>query len=242
MDQRTKRADRVQPILARDPLLRSLSIASQSLLKKALQPVHLSEDDVLFHRDAAVDGCYFIEQGALRISVEDHSGGETWLAIVGMADWVGELGLLDRDPRSATVTAMTACRLWRLPIMEFDSLCGIDIEFYRSMVRLICARLRSANREVCDQRLGFQARLAQTMLKLAKAFGKVLPDGRMMICYRIRQARLAEITGSSRENVNRQFGSWKRMGLCDKVDDYYCLSDLRKWGVLGQGYSPTVGS
>jgi CRP/FNR family cyclic AMP-dependent transcriptional regulator len=242
VDQRTKRSDAIQSILARDPLLRALSRASQTLLKDALRPADLSEDDVLFRRDAPVDGCYLVEQGALRVSVEDLSGGETWLAIVGAGDWVGELGLLDRQPRSATVTALTACRLWRLPIKEFDSLCRIDFEFYRSMVLLICVRLRSANREVCEQRLGFQARLAQTMLKLAKAFGTTLPDGRTMIRYRVRQGRLAEITGASRENVNRQFATWKKAGLFDTVDGNYCLSDLPKWSSLGQDYSPTVAS
>jgi CRP-like cAMP-binding protein len=80
------------------------------------------------------------------------------------------------------------------------------------------------------------------MLKLARAFGKDLPDGRTIILYRIKQADLAEITGASRENVNRQFRTWKKAGLWDKVDSYYCLSDLRKWSLLGQGYSPTVVS
>jgi CRP-like cAMP-binding protein len=242
MDQRTKRIDVDQPILARDPLLRSLSDSSRRLLKSALQPMRFSKDDVLFRRNAQVDGCYFVEHGALRVSVEDSAGREAWLAIVGAGDWIGELGLLDRAPRSATVTAMTECRVWRLPLRQFDSLCDIDIEFYRSMVRLVCARLRSTNGELCDQRLGFQARLAQTMLKLARAFGKDLPNGRTIILYRIKQADLAEITGASRENVNRQFRTWKKAGLWDKVDGYYCLSDLRKWSFLGQSDSPTVVS
>lgn len=240
MDQQTKPL--LAPILARDPLLRSLSVSSQTLLQNALQPVELAENAVLFRHGGTVDGCYFVKQGALRVSVENHAGGETWLAIIGAGDWVGELGLLDRDPRSATVTAMTTCRLWRLPIRDFDSLCRVDFEFYRSMVRLICLRLRSANREICDQRLGLQARLAQTMLKLARAFGKVSPDGRTMICYRIGQMRLAEITGASRENVNRQLRIWKSAGLCDKVDNYYCLSGMRRWDVLAQGYSPIIAN
>ena len=243
MDQRRKYCDsRVPPILTRDPLLRSLSTASLSHLREALRPIELAESDVLFKRDAAVDGCYFIERGALKVSVDDASGGEIWLAIVGAGDWVGELGLLDRDPRSATVTAMTGCRLWRLPIQEFDSLCRVDFEFYRAMVRLICVRLRNTNRELGDQRLDLQARLTQTMLKLAKAFGKTLPDGRVLIRYRISQGQLAEIVGASRENVNRQFKIWKRAGLCFKIDDYYCLSDPRKWSTRDQPPSTTVAT
>jgi len=232
----------VMSILTRDPLLRSLSAASISHLRGALRPIELSEGHVLFKRDAAVDGCYFVERGALKVSVDDASGGEIWLAIVGAGDWVGELGLLDRDPRSATVTAMTGCRLWRLPIQEFDSLCRLDFEFYRAMVRLICVRLRNTNRELGDQRLDLEARLTQTMLKLAKAFGEPLPDGRVLIHYRISQGQLAEIVGASRENVNRQFKTWKRAGLCLKSDDYYCLADQQKWSTRGLPHITTVAA
>jgi CRP-like cAMP-binding protein len=108
------------------------------------------------------------------------------------------------------------------------------------MVQLIASRLRSANREVRDQRLDLEARLAKTMLKLAAAFGKALPDGRTLIDYRIGQARLAEITGASRENVNRQFKSWRAAHLCERLGDQYCLADLQKWRSLTQGYSPVI--
>jgi CRP/FNR family cyclic AMP-dependent transcriptional regulator len=242
VDQRIAPSGLAKPILARDPLFHALSSDSRALLKKALRLIELVENGVLFRRDAEVDGCYFVEEGALRVSVEDHTGGETWLAIIGPGDWVGELGLLDGQPRSATVIAMTECRLWRLPKKEFDALCSVDIEFYRSMVQLICARLRSTNLEVCDQRLGLQARLAQTMLRLAKAFGQPLADGRTMICYRIKQTHLAEITGASRENVNRQFRFWRKAGLCEKVGNHYCLRDLPRWNILGRGYGPSVAS
>jgi hypothetical protein len=80
------------------------------------------------------------------------------------------------------------------------------------------------------------------MLKLAKAFRRTLPDGRTMIRYRIRQGCLAEITGASRENVNRQFATWKKAGLFDTIDANYCRNDLPKWSSLGQDYSPTVAS
>jgi CRP/FNR family cyclic AMP-dependent transcriptional regulator len=240
MDQRAQRRDLLQPVISGDPLLKSLSPASQSLLKTALQPVDLDEDDILFRCDAPVDGCYFIEDGALRVCLDDHAGREVWLAILGKGDWVGEVGLLDRQPRSATVAAMTTCRLWRLPLAAFDSLCQTDITFYRSMVQLIAFRLRSANCEVRDQRLDLEARLAKTMLKLAAAFGKALSDGRMLIDCRIGQARLAEITGATRENVNRQFKNWRALRLCERIGDQYCLADLQKWKSLAEGYSPAV--
>jgi CRP-like cAMP-binding protein len=42
----------------------SLSKDTCSRLREALRAVTLSRDDVLFHREATVDGCYLVEQGA----------------------------------------------------------------------------------------------------------------------------------------------------------------------------------
>jgi len=233
-----KYSETPEPILARTPALASLSRASRLLLRDALQPVSLAADEVLFRRGAAGDGCYLVEEGALNVSIDDHTGGTIWLAVLGAGDWVGELGVIDRSPRSATVTAMTDCRLWWLPMRTFDRLWGDDPEFYHCMVRIVCSRLRATNRQVCDQRLGLQARLAQTLVTLAKVFGEELPDGRTIIRYQIDQSRLAEIAGASRENVNRQFRTWREAGLCERVRGNYCLSDLRAWEGLAEEYLP----
>ena len=226
-------------ILGQTSALDSLSDQSRSLLKRALHPIVLRKNDTLFCSYAEVDGCYLIESGALKVSMLDHVGAEIWLAIVGAGDWVGELGLIDRNPRSATVTSMTESRLWRLSTRDFDALREADFEFYHCMVRLVCGRLRATNQQISDQRLGVQARLAQSMLKLAKAFGDTLSGGMIVIRYKIDQSNLAEISGASREQVNRQFRAWKDAGLCEIVNGFYCLKKIQKWESLGGRLPPT---
>lgn len=221
------------------PCFQSLSEDTRLRLGEALRAVTLIRNDVLFHREASIDGCYLVEQGALKVSIEDHTGGETWLAILGAGDLVGELGLIDHRHRSATVSAMTECRLWRLSIRDYETLSSLDATLNQCVVRLVCERLRLTNQQVCDQRMGLEARLAQTMLKLADAFGEPLPDGRVLIRYRIGQSRLAEVAGASRENVNRQIRSWRQVGLCDRINNYYCLSTLPKWKMLRGDNIPT---
>lgn len=217
----------------------SLSEDTRLRLQDALRSVSLIGNDVLFHREAKADGCYLVEHGALKVSIEDHTGRETWLAILGAGDLVGELGLIDQQHRSATVTAMTDCRLWQLSIRDFETLSSLDAELNQCVLRLVCERLRLTNQQLRDQRLGVEARLAQTMLKLADAFGETLPDGRVLIRYRIGQSRLAEVTGSGREQVNRHIRSWRQVGLCDRINNYYCLSKLPKWRMLRGDYIPT---
>ena len=133
---------------------------------------------------------------------------------------------------------MTESRLWRLSTGDFDRLRKIDIEFYYALVRLVCERLRATNHQISDQRLGLQARLAQTMIKLAKTFGETTGSG-TLIRYRIDQSDLAAIAGASRENVNRQFQAWRKVGLYEVVDGFYVLKDMQKWEGLGHRYVPT---
>lgn len=221
------------------PVFAPLAMETRAGLRDALRLVEKAHDEILFRRGAAVDGCYLLESGALKVSIEDHSGREAWLAILGAGDLVGELGVIDHKPRSATVTALNHCRLWRLPLHEFERLTRLDAHLYHCVVRPICERLRITNLQVCNQNLGLEGRLSQTMLKLARAFGERLDDGRVLVRYKIAQSRLAEIAGASRENVNRQFRAWREAGLVENISRYYCLSDLSRWERLAGDYIPT---
>ncbi len=225
--------------IERSPHFKSLTKDTRIQLQRALREITLPYEGILFRRGATVDGCFLLEHGGLKVSIEDHTGRETWLAILGAGDLVGELGVIDHEPRSATVTAMTDCRLWRLPVRDFDALTKRDAQLYRCVVRPVCERLRITNQQVCNQRLGLEGRLAQTMLTLADAFGEPLDDGRMLVRYKIGQSRLAEIAGVSRENVNRQFRVWRAAGLYDKISHYYCLRALPQWELLAGDYIPT---
>jgi CRP-like cAMP-binding protein len=234
-----KKERTAEAVIKLPPRFKSLSKDTRMQLQRALYKITLPYEDILFRRGAVVDGCYLLEQGSLKVSIEDHTGREIWLAILGAGDLVGELGVIDRESRSATVSALTDCQLWRLPLRDFDALAKHDAKLYHCVVLPICKRLRITNLQVCNQHLGLEGRLAQTMLKLADAFGEPLDDGRTLVRYKIVQSRLAEMTGASRENVNRQFRAWHGAGLFDKVSNYYCLRALPQWELLAGDYIPT---
>ena len=191
------RSRRVE-VLAAAHVFEGVAASTKARLADALMPVDLASERVLFQSGSGGEGCYLVERGVLRVAIEDRNGNETWLAVLGSGDLVGELYLIDREPRSATVTAMTDCRLWLLHGRDFDRLAAEDATVYRSVARLISKRLRVTNQQVCDQRLGLEDRLALVMLRLADAFGETMDDGRTLVRYPIRQSRLAEAAAASR--------------------------------------------
>jgi CPA1 family monovalent cation:H+ antiporter len=72
------------------------------------------EGQVIVRQGEAGDYMYFIAHGLVRVSREEH-GVSRDLATIKAGEFVGETALLsDRQPRNATVTAVTPCTLYRL--------------------------------------------------------------------------------------------------------------------------------
>jgi CRP-like cAMP-binding protein len=195
-------------------------------LSEAMRPVGLKRNEVLFVQQDVPDGCYCVLDGALKISILDEDGEEVVLAALGAGDVVGEMGLIDEAPRSATVTSLKASELGFLSTAEFHAVAERYPALYRHLLRLVCSRLRLTNDSfTVRQNRGLDGRLAHTLLRLSDGFGNPLEGGRVMIFHKFTQSDLADMVGAARENVSRQLNQWCRDGLLSKISGYYCIED-----------------
>jgi CRP-like cAMP-binding protein len=190
---------------------------------------------VVFRAGDAADGCYLILEGAVKVSLADADGRHSLLAVLGQGDVVGEMALLDRAPRSATVTALRGCELCHLNMAAFDRLAQSDIAVYRQLLRVLSERLRAGNERYALQRTALAGRLARALLQLARSCGEELPDRRILIRQKVSQAELGSMIGAARENVNRQLGKWSRRRLLTRISGYYCLEDPAALEPLARG-------
>lgn len=98
-------------------------------LVAALVPVTLPQGGVLMQQGAPGDALFVLDEGTLGIHIAagDDSADPTTLPAVARAlpapVIVGEMALITRDPRSATVTALTDCRVLRMDRPVFEELC-----------------------------------------------------------------------------------------------------------------------
>ena len=93
---------------------------SQSLFAKA-RPLSLKAEQSLLVAGDEGDGFYRVEEGATQ---GDHRGagrGERILAILGPGSVVGELSMIDRGPRSASVTALRDSKLRFVGRVAFEA-------------------------------------------------------------------------------------------------------------------------
>jgi predicted acylesterase/phospholipase RssA/CRP-like cAMP-binding protein len=112
----------------------------------------LAAGEVLFAQGDLSDAAYFVVGGRVRASVlavagpDDESPGEVVIGELGRGEVVGELGLIDDAPRSATIRAVRDTTLARFPAEMFDELIQRSPALMLQVTRNILRRIRSTAR------------------------------------------------------------------------------------------------
>jgi CRP/FNR family cyclic AMP-dependent transcriptional regulator len=213
-----------KPVFKPESLLAALPTElSQSLFAKA-RSLSLAADQTLFVAGDEGDGCYRIEEGLLKASIAAPAGGERILAILGPGSVVGELAMIDRGPRSASVSALRDSKLSFVGRAAFEAFGQSRPELYRHMATLLAQRLRDTDEAlVATNFLSVKGRVARALLNLAEAFGRDLGKGRILIRQKVSQSDLAAMAGIARENVSRVLNEWANRSLVSRFSGYYCL-------------------
>jgi CRP-like cAMP-binding protein len=103
---------------------------------------------------------FVVCEGALEIRKRGASGGDIRVAVLHAGDCVGEMALIDIQPRSATVATLTPARVFRLELAEIGKLHRTNTEAYTFLVmniaREISRRLRRADQVLADMGVSAQ--------------------------------------------------------------------------------------
>jgi CRP/FNR family transcriptional regulator, cyclic AMP receptor protein len=145
--------------------------------------------------------------GTVRISLPAANGREFILGDLPAGELFGEIALIDALPRSANAMALTKCELlvWRrrdfVPFLErTPALC-------MTLMEVLCARIRRSDERMSDIALfDLPVRLAKTLLRYPK-------QSRQPTRLSFSQRELAEMSGGTRENVNRCLRDWRERGI-----------------------------
>jgi len=218
----------VSPLRSADLLSDLPERLSANLLANA-KPVKLAADEVLFLAGDPGDGCYRLEEGLLKVSMLSPTGAERILAILGPGSIVGDMAMIDGRPRSASVSALRECKLSFVSRTAFESVAAKNPEIYKHLLNVLAARLRDTDQVVAAGTfLPVKGRVARALLDLAKAFGKEVDGGRVVIRQKLSQSDVAAMAGIARENVSRILNEWMRMKLVTRLSGYYCIENKAK--------------
>ena len=105
------------------------------------QQLHVS--DQLLTEGTPHDAIYLVLDGELSVSVKGHNAA---IAYVGKGEIVGEMSLLESQPASATLCAITPVTVLRIPRDALEENLaadpGFSVRFYRTLGMLLSHRLR----------------------------------------------------------------------------------------------------
>ena len=88
---------------------------------------------------------YVIERGALEVLRDRSATTPVAVAQLGKGDWVGEIGLLLDEPRTATVRALTDAQLRRVTKKDFGRILAGDPERTQELLRQLARRVRESS-------------------------------------------------------------------------------------------------
>lgn len=136
---------------ASDALRCHFSQPHWDVLAAHLQAFPLASGQALIEQGASDRTLYFIESGNLSVHHEDQKS-RLRMALVGAGTVLGEGAFFSHLPRSASVNASTACRLWCLTPLRFTELASrhapIALELTLALGSVMARRLALRPRRV----------------------------------------------------------------------------------------------
>ena len=119
-----------------------------------LQPLRFEAGVFVFREGESARDFFVVLDGEMEVSKKSRSGRETRVAILGPSDCFGEMSLLDMQPRSATVRALSPVRVLRVTSEDMDALYRYDLKSYTLIIlniaRDISRRLRVTDGILAD--------------------------------------------------------------------------------------------
>jgi CRP/FNR family transcriptional regulator, cyclic AMP receptor protein len=191
------------------PVLGQLAPDQIEHLCSYAQTRRVSRGTTIFKKGDPGDSLFAIALGTVKIDVPSRGGRDAVFGLLQEGEILGEIALLDGQPRTADATAMTDCLLVVIDRHDFVPLLTARPEIALKLIEVLCRRLRQTNEQIEDVIfLDFPARLAKTLLRLSQR-ARPSPDGRKVT---MTQSEIGGIVGLSRESTNRFLRSWQEQG------------------------------
>ena len=99
-----------------------------------------AEGEVLMEEGSIGDALYLLVSGEVEVSLKKNN---KILARLGKGEPIGEMGIIDAAPRSATITALTDVDTLKIEQEDFDELMSDRQEISMGVIRVLIKRLRN---------------------------------------------------------------------------------------------------
>jgi CRP-like cAMP-binding protein len=193
------------------PLFRELEEGDLGDIADLLIERKFLKDSTIFEEGVPGDYMYLIQEGQVKVTKMSDDGREKILEFLSDGDFVGEMALLDRQVRSASVKTTRPCVLLALSRQDFLGLVRRSPDISLELLRALSRRLRETDEQI--RGLLFERVEGRTRRILARLARDPIPGqaGRLATQSMTHQ-QLADLVGTSRETITRVIKELKDEG------------------------------
>lgn len=115
-------------------------------MSSAVETLKYKKSETIIREGERSDCAYILESGTAEVYKSLPGGREQFLGVLVQGDIIGELGLIDGLPRSATVRALVGCRTRKITQESFSSLAEKNSQALMPVLKVLVNRLRQTLR------------------------------------------------------------------------------------------------
>lgn len=136
-------------VLSGSPLFEMLSSAELEYVADLSRPRRFDAGQMIFEEGELGDSVFIIGTGEVDVLRRDATGAQKTIATLGAAQFFGEMSLIDKEYRSASIQARSECEVLHLTAENLTSFRKQHRDGFTFVIiniaRMLSARLREAN-------------------------------------------------------------------------------------------------
>jgi signal transduction histidine kinase len=133
------------------PLFEGVPVADQAHIAGQMRRRRLAAQTVVVKQGDPARALYLLTAGKLEATVRGGDPEAPPVAIIEPPQWFGELAILTRYPRTATVTAAIESEVWSLSRERFEALFARYPVMLRNVIRSLSERIQQKDQEFLGQ-------------------------------------------------------------------------------------------
>ncbi len=222
-------------VLAATPIFAPMARPELEALADLATERRVRKDETVIRRGDTDASLMVLVHGRLRAGIISVEGREVVLGLMEAGTVLGEIALLDGQPRSLDVVAMVDSLLLVVERRGFLPFLTARPDLMLRLMALLCDRVRASSAAYEGVALTtLSARLARLLLGLAATHGQTSPDG-IRIGLKLSQRDMSAQVAATRERVNKQLRAWHEAGILAEQDGHLVIRQLQELRNLTEG-------
>lgn len=183
-----------------------------------------AEKQMVFSQGDPADAVFYIQSGAIKLTVVSRRGKEAIVALLEKGHFFGEGSMAGQTLRMSTACTTEKTRLVRIAKESMTLLLHSKPEYAAHFMQFLLSRNIRFEEDLVDQLFNSsEKRLARLLLLLAH-YGK--DSKREPVLPKLSQETLAEMIGTTRSRVSFFMNRFTKMGLIDYEDGLHVNTSL----------------